>query len=353
MCNADVPVFVATTKRLSRPRYDAMRSSNSLVVAPIPSHPTSRASVRCFNVSTPMCGANTGMRDVWLVFCFAGATCMRNGILSGPERPGSRSSRRSLPRGARSKTANCACMPSNGAAAVALTALMCLLAGCSFPTTHVRASGPMHGPATWRTYQYGTDNNAVFVSGDVPPEWMTKVGGKINGALAVVGNTLYATSFDHHVYAIAANTGHIRWKADVGGVTMTTPVYDQDLVVVGTGTNQVLRDTPSSVLWGRPGGDHVVALHASDGRIAWKYLTIGEDMPSAAIVNERSKSPSVDFTNGDGHVRSLDLRTGKLLWQTYVNGVATIELYRTEPRRSLRHTKLQRELHIRERAQPK
>src|SRR2546425_13182896 len=41
-----------------------MSSSNSLVVAPMPSHPTCSASVKCLRVSTPMCGTKTGICSV-------------------------------------------------------------------------------------------------------------------------------------------------------------------------------------------------------------------------------------------------------------------------------------------------
>src|SRR5688572_19952511 len=61
MCNADVPVLVATTYRSFNPRYCASPSSKDLVTAPMPSHPTFNVSTTALMVSTPMYGWKTGM----------------------------------------------------------------------------------------------------------------------------------------------------------------------------------------------------------------------------------------------------------------------------------------------------
>ncbi|MGC8486334.1 MAG: PQQ-binding-like beta-propeller repeat protein, partial [Candidatus Baltobacteraceae bacterium] len=167
-------------------------------------------------------------------------------------------------------------------------------------------------------------NNAVVALSGPAVSWKRKLGGKVNGGLAYADGTVYVDSFDRHLYALNARTGAVVWKAPLDGIAMNTPVLANGVVVVGTGTNRVLIDTPNQVLWGRPGGDNVLAFNAMDGVPIWRYHTIGEDMPSAVIIMRGKRDPEVVFSNGDGFVRSLDLLSGKKIWRSYLNGVATM-----------------------------
>jgi outer membrane protein assembly factor BamB len=201
------------------------------------------------------------------------------------------------------------------------TAFSLAILGAAFATVmplHVRAAG------LWQMYQNGPDHNAVLSRPPVAARWVAQTAGKINGGLAIVDNIVFAASFDHRLYAFDVTDGGLKWSSDLGAVSMTTPIVDDGIVIVGTGDKHVLYDTPRSVVWGYERGDDLLAFNASTGALLWKYHTLGEDMPSAAIINPLSAYPAVAFANGDGHARVLDLHTGKSLWDSYLNGVTTM-----------------------------
>jgi outer membrane protein assembly factor BamB len=172
-------------------------------------------------------------------------------------------------------------------------------------------------------YQSRPDHNAVFSGGGAARSWTTAAGGKINGGLALVGDTIYAETFRHELLALDANSGAVRWRAPLTNVAMTTPIVADGLVVIGTGTAHV-KPVRGKLIWGRAKGeDDVEAFDASSGRPVWRYRTIGEDMPTPALVSIAG-NPAIVFANGDDHVYALDLRSGKLLWKKPVQGVSTM-----------------------------
>jgi outer membrane protein assembly factor BamB len=175
----------------------------------------------------------------------------------------------------------------------------------------------------WPMYQYFAHHNAVFAQPRFTASWSRRLGGKINGGLAFSGNALFVESFDGRVTALDARTGAVLWSTPVGGVVMTTPIVANGIVVVGTGTSAELIESASRVVWGRPQGDGIIALSAGSGRVLWRYRTVGEDMPSPALVRVRGENALI-FANGDNHVRVLRLRDGRLLWRRAVDGIATM-----------------------------
>ncbi len=172
-------------------------------------------------------------------------------------------------------------------------------------------------------YQSSADHNVAFTQPRAAVAWTRRLGGKINGGLALFQNALYVESFDGRVSALSARSGAVLWSTAAGGVVMTTPIVAGGLVVAGTGTSAVLTQSSARVVWGRPQGDAVIAMRAGDGRVVWRYRTVGEDMASPALVRVRGQDAIV-FANGDNHVRALRLRDGRLLWQRAVDGIATM-----------------------------
>ncbi|MGZ3516616.1 MAG: outer membrane protein assembly factor BamB family protein [Vulcanimicrobiaceae bacterium] len=177
--------------------------------------------------------------------------------------------------------------------------------------------------ASWPMYQLRPDHEAVLPGAAQAVSWQRRLGGKINGGLAVVGDTIFVESFDGRVTALDATNGHVRWSRAVGGVVMTTPIVADGIVVVGTGTSNTLIEKPSRTIWGRPGGDSIVGLEARNGRILWTQRTIGEDMPSGALVRI-GNTDAIVFANGDNHLRALAIRDGRLLWSMPIPGIATM-----------------------------
>ncbi len=172
-------------------------------------------------------------------------------------------------------------------------------------------------------YQYAATRNAAFASAEPAHRWTFNARRRVNGGLAVVGETLYADTFGGDVLAIDRRSGRVLWHAHVPRTSMTAPIVADGLVVVGTGTNDVLTKTGSKLVWGVPGGDEIAAFDAGTGRPRWTFKTVGEDMPSPALVHVNGRDVLV-FANGDDHVRALDVQTGRLLWSKGVDGVATM-----------------------------
>ena len=168
-------------------------------------------------------------------------------------------------------------------------------------------------------YQYSSSHNAVFTKPDLRVNWFAQLGGRVNGGLAVVADTVYVSSFDQHLYAIDLNTGHVRWKAATGNIVMSTPIVAHGIVVVGSGHDGFLDDDPTAQIWGRKSGDNLIAFDTKTGRKLWSFHTTGEDMASPAIDGTR-----LVFANGDLHAYALDLRSGRRLWIRHLSGVDTM-----------------------------
>jgi outer membrane protein assembly factor BamB len=177
--------------------------------------------------------------------------------------------------------------------------------------------------SVWPMYQYRADHNAVFGSPEFAVSWAQRLGGKINGGLALADGVLFVESFDRRVSALDMRSGKILWSTAVPNIVMTTPIVADRLVIVGTGTSAVLTQSATKLIWGRPGGDAIVALDEGTGRIRWQRTTTGEDMPSPALVRVRGQN-AILFANGDDHIRALAVRDGRTLWEYAVQGIATM-----------------------------
>lgn len=204
-------------------------------------------------------------------------------------------------------------LPTRSLAAALATTLLPL--ACA---TAVAAQTPP-STATWSMYQDSPGHDAVFPGPAQGYTWSFPTRGKIVSGLSVVGGTVFAASFDHRVYALDAATGKLEWSAVTGNVIMSDPIVARDIVVVGTGTNDVLVATPTQTRWGNPHGDAEYGIDASTGKTLWIHRTVGEDMPSPALVGDL-----LVFGNGNDVVQALNLFTGKPVWRTPVQGVTTM-----------------------------
>jgi outer membrane protein assembly factor BamB len=116
----------------------------------------------------------------------------------------------------------------------------------------------------------------------------------------LTGGLVAFGSGDHHVYALDAATGSLRWKFMTGDVVHATPAVADGVLYVGS--------------WDR----NLYALDNQTGSVRWKFQT-GDDQKvhnqigiasSAAVVNS-----VVLFGCRDGHFYALDARTGQLKWR--------------------------------------
>lgn len=172
-------------------------------------------------------------------------------------------------------------------------------------------------------YQYRPDHNAVVATEQPAVSWTRRLGGKINGGLALADGVIFVESFDRRVSALDQRSGRILWSTPLSNVVMTTPIVADRLVIVGTGTSSVLTQSAAKLVWGRPQGDEIVALDEGTGRVRWRRSTTGEDMPSPALVNVRG-TDAIVFANGDDRIRAWAVRDGRAIWEYAVNGIASM-----------------------------
>ena len=116
---------------------------------------------------------------------------------------------------------------------------------------------------------------------------------------AVLGNTVYFGSGDGNVYALATDSGALRWKFHTGNVVHASPALADGMLYVGS--------------W----DSYFYALDAGSGQERWRFKT-GEDpeisnqvgIQSSAVVAEGT----VYFGCRDSKLYALDARTGAERW---------------------------------------
>ncbi len=116
---------------------------------------------------------------------------------------------------------------------------------------------------------------------------------------AVDGGVVYFGSGDHHVYALDAQIGKLRWKFEAGDVVHSSPAIANGILYVGC--------------W--DGG--LYALNAKTGELAWKFTT-GSD--ATHFMQGIPGSPAVAdgivvFGSRDNNIYALDAALGKEIWR--------------------------------------
>lgn len=115
----------------------------------------------------------------------------------------------------------------------------------------------------------------------------------------VSDGTVYFGSGDHHVYAVEAATGALKWKFKTGDVVHASPAVSDGMVYVG-------------------GFDACFyALDGATGALVWKFQTANKDarflmtgIPGSAAI----AGGVVYFGCRDAHFYALDAKTGALRW---------------------------------------
>jgi outer membrane protein assembly factor BamB len=104
-------------------------------------------------------------------------------------------------------------------------------------------------------------------------------------------NTVYVTSLDHHLYALDAETGALRWQHDVGKGSACQPTWLRGLILFGANDG------------------NVYAVDAETGERAWAYhlggriFTTPQPFPNGALV-----------ANYRGDVAALPWHLGHYAW---------------------------------------
>ena len=116
--------------------------------------------------------------------------------------------------------------------------------------------------------------------------------------------TIYFGSSDTHVYAVAANTGDLKWKYSTGWGIVTTPTLSDDTVFVGSLDH------------------HIYALNSDDGELLWSFNT-NAAIHSAPI----AYGEYVFFGSDDGWYYAVNKSDGDAVWSFASNNTIDDDIY--------------------------
>lgn len=142
-------------------------------------------------------------------------------------------------------------------------------------------------------YATAYSGHVVALTTDGTARWVAELPGRMIGGALVVDDTVYAGSTGGDLYALAKDSGAVRWRRPAGKEVWAAPVRAGDLIAV-SGMDGALR-----------GFDR-------DGTQRWKA-----NIADAGIAS----TPAVDGTrlfagSFDRHMYAVDARTGEMLWKS-------------------------------------
>ncbi|HEY9086256.1 MAG TPA: PQQ-binding-like beta-propeller repeat protein [Candidatus Tyrphobacter sp.] len=169
---------------------------------------------------------------------------------------------------------------------------------------------------SWRQFRLGGGLDVVVVNPNLPREfaWRFPTGdGGISSSPTVMGATVLVSANDHHLYAIDAATGRLRWRYHAENEVMSQPAYAHGLVFIGIGnSDNPVYDLPYFSVVGS-GMNKLEAIDATTGIEAWWTGLVATGMPSQAIVGN-----ALIAVDGAGTVLAIDSRSGAYRWHTHL-----------------------------------
>lgn len=170
-------------------------------------------------------------------------------------------------------------------------------------------------PGTGRDWpQYGNDpGRSRHMRGVTlrPPfrrVWALNGGKLIEFAPVLAAGRLFMLKNDGRAYAIAADTGRVRWRRRLGGLAASAPAAGGASVFFA-----VNRGGYGGIAGAGPG--KVVAINRRTGRIKWAKRIPSATESSPLAIHER-----VYLGSQDGTVYALSARTGRIRWRHRAGG---------------------------------
>ncbi len=202
--------------------------------------------------------------------------------------------------------------------------------------------GPIVDMETDTVYVPGSNWNlyALNLEDGGPGPWLKPFRGEeaFWSAPLIVGERIYASSLDQHLYALELDSGRMIWSKDLGGAITDTPTLAGKALLSGTfaqslfalnleSGNEMWSFQADGGIWGSPAvsdsmaffGDDAgfaYALDFTSGSLLWKEQLEGPVRASPIVIDE-----VVYFVTEFGAVQALDTSTGNSLWP----GVTTID----------------------------
>jgi polyvinyl alcohol dehydrogenase (cytochrome) len=218
-------------------------------------------------------------------------------------------------------------------------------ASAASPTTTAPAVNawdwPSYGHDAQHTFHGRTTLTAASVK-TLRQAWFFPTGDSVTATPTVVGDTVYAGSWDDYFYAVNLQTGRLRWKVHLSAQNAITPYPGQNprdvtsdggLVTSSAWYQPAAGNRPALVIFA--GGYTLYALVAATGALVWKHAYPGIPGPlepnadstrifSSPVVYDGRVLFGVDEDGQQesaGYVVAASLATGDPIWkfQTDVN----------------------------------
>ncbi|VTS06697.1 outer membrane protein assembly factor BamB family protein [Tuwongella immobilis] len=195
--------------------------------------------------------------------------------------------------------------------------------------------------ADWPLFRGNPEQTGLANTSKLPEtlaiQWKFKTNGAIEGAPAIVGDTVFIASFDEHLYALNRTDGTLRWKTKLAPMKAPAAVH-KNRVFIGDidGKFYGLDATTGKRLWTYEMGAEITAganffgdsiligshdqtLYSLtlDGKLNWKYEIDGPINGAAAVVGNKT------FVAGcDSMLHMVDADKGKQLGTINLDGQA-------------------------------
>jgi polyvinyl alcohol dehydrogenase (cytochrome) len=211
-------------------------------------------------------------------------------------------------------------------------------------TTPASTAATVPGPWDWPTYGHdpqhtfhGRTTLTQVTARTLRKAWLFPTGDAVTATPTVVGGTVYVGSWDGNYYAVALQTGRLRWKTQLKAQHAVTPYpgqkqrdtsSDGGLVTSSAWFEPGAGSRPPLVIFG--GGYTLYALNATTGAVYWQHDYPGrtDSPPNPDADGTRIfSSPvvahgivvfgtSVDGARGyGGYLVGASLETGNPVWQ--------------------------------------
>lgn len=196
-----------------------------------------------------------------------------------------------------------------------------------------------NGKHKWKFNLNDKDAKRILPIGHAP--WVFDYG---KSSPVVDGDLLYIGSSDHHLYALSASTGELKWSFKAGDRIRSTATFNDDLVFTSSwdGSTYALNKQSGEVAWQHTSqtrivsnpvriGDNIIigsrdtriyALNAQQGHVVWEYkFSNGSWVESSATKGENNDVFYIGSSDNK-QLMKFDANTGKPLWTFNTKGWA-------------------------------
>lgn len=213
------------------------------------------------------------------------------------------------------------------------------VAGAAAPRAAAPAVSPWDWPGFGHDAQHTFHGRTTLTEASVKTlrqAWFFPTGDAVTATPTVVGDTVYAGSWDDYFYAVNLETGRLRWKVQLSAQNAITPYPGQNprdvtsdggLVTSSAWYEPAGGNRPALVIFA--GGYTLYALDAATGAVFWKHAYPGVPGPlhpngdstrifSSPVVYDGRVLFGVDEDgqpDSAGYVVAADVETGDPVWE--------------------------------------